>query len=97
MPISNEKSVVLYRVIQESLTNAMRHAMSREVNITLSKSAINDISFEITNAIFDTTPFIFGFGLNNMRRRVEEVKGTLSIYQTETDFVVTGHIPSEVE
>ena len=97
VPISNEKSVVLYRVIQESLTNAMRHAMSREVNITLGKSAINDISFEITNTIFDTTPFVFGFGLTNMKRRVEEVKGTLSIYQTETDFVVTGNIPSEVE
>ena len=36
-PLKNEKSVVLYRVIQEGLTNAMRHAGSREVQVTLRK------------------------------------------------------------
>ena len=93
VPLTNDKSVILYRVIQESLTNAMRHAQSREVHITLGKSATGDISFEITNAIFYSKAFTFGFGLTNMKSRLEEMKGTLNVYQTEKHFVVNGTIP----
>ncbi len=94
MPISNEKSVVLYRIIQEGLTNAMRHAGSREVQVILGKSAIGDLSFEISNKVFTPKPFTFGFGLNNMRARAEEVGGSVEIYQTDENFFVIGSIPS---
>jgi signal transduction histidine kinase len=94
VPLTNEKSVVLYRVIQEALTNAMRHAGSREVQVTIGKSAIGAISFEIKNAIFNPNPFTYGFGLTNMKKRLEEIEGTLEVYQTEKQFVVTGTIPS---
>ncbi|MBP2076747.1 sensor histidine kinase [Oceanobacillus polygoni] len=93
IPLSNEKSVVLYRVIQEALTNAMRHAQSREVKITLGKTATEDISFEIMNAVFEPKPFQFGFGLSSMKNRVEEVGGKLTVYQTEKHFIVSGMIP----
>lgn len=95
VPLTNEKSVVLYRVIQEGLTNAMRHAGSREVQVTLGKSAIGAISFEIKNTIFNPKPFSFGFGLTNMKKRIEEIQGTLEVYQTEKQFVVSGTIPSK--
>ncbi|RDW18126.1 sensor histidine kinase [Oceanobacillus arenosus] len=93
--MSNAKNVALYRVIQESLTNAMRHAGSREIQVTLGKSATGDISFEIKNTVFDPTPFTYGFGLTNLKQRINEVKGTVTIYQTETEFVVAGSIPRE--
>ncbi|WP_235793965.1 sensor histidine kinase [Virgibacillus salidurans] len=92
--LSNEKSVVLYRVIQEALTNAMRHAQSREVHVTIGKSATEAISFKITNAIHDEKPFVYGFGLTNMKKRVGEVNGNLDVYQTDKQFVVTGTIPN---
>ncbi|PAV29771.1 hypothetical protein CIL05_10425 [Virgibacillus profundi] len=95
VPLTNEKSVVLYRVIQEALTNAMRHAGSREVHIILGKSATGDIAFEIKNSIFNAKPFTFGFGLSNMKSRVEELYGSLSVYQTDEQFIVNGIIPSE--
>ncbi|RDW19822.1 sensor histidine kinase [Oceanobacillus chungangensis] len=95
VPMTNDRSVALYRVIQESLTNAMRHAGSREVQVILGKSATGDISFEINNAVLNPPPITYGFGLTNMKRRIDEVKGTLSIYQTDRQFVVTGSIPSE--
>lgn len=95
VPLTNEKSVVLYRVIQEALTNAMRHGQSREIHITLGKSATDDISFQITNTVFHTKSFKYGFGLTNMKKRVEEIHGILEVYQTETRFVVVGTIPSE--
>ncbi|MFD2195544.1 sensor histidine kinase [Oceanobacillus bengalensis] len=95
IPLSNEKNVTLFRVIQESLTNAMRHARSREVQITLGKSATADLSFEIINTVFDPKNFTFGFGLNSMKERVEQVDGRLNVYQTKKEFVVAGTIPSE--
>ncbi|MDG5473554.1 sensor histidine kinase [Jeotgalibacillus sp. ET6] len=92
-PISNETSVVLYRVIQEALTNAMRHAQSREVHITLGKSAADSLSFEIRNSIFKAEAFSYGFGLTNMKKRAEELDGNLEAYQTEKEFIVRGAIP----
>ncbi|MGX9930938.1 sensor histidine kinase [Virgibacillus salarius] len=93
IPLTNQKSVVLYRVIQEALTNAMRHAQSREVDVTLGKAATGAVSFEISNAVFDSEPFTEGFGLTNMKKRVDEVKGSMEIYRTEKKFIVSGMIP----
>ncbi|ALX49509.1 histidine kinase [Lentibacillus amyloliquefaciens] len=93
VPLSNEKSVILYRVIQEALTNAMRHAQSREVHVTLGKSAVEEVSFEIANTIQHVKPFEYGFGLSNMEKRVEEIDGFLDVYQTDEKFVVKGTIP----
>ncbi|GLO65519.1 histidine kinase [Oceanobacillus kimchii] len=93
VPLSNDKSVILYRIIQEAITNAMRHANSREVNVILSKSADGALTFEITNAIFESKQFELGFGLKNMKVRVAEVNGTLNVYQLENRFIVSGRIP----
>jgi signal transduction histidine kinase len=95
VPLSNEHSVVLYRVIQEALTNTMRHGRSREVRVVLGKSAIGDVTFEITNSIHHHQPIEFGFGLTNMRKRVEEVKGRLDVYQKDNLFYVSGVIPAQ--
>lgn len=91
----NEKSVVLYRVIQEALTNAMRHAQTREIHVILGRSANGDIAFEISNQQFEAKAYELGFGLTNMEARINQVNGTLHIYQTEKQFVVSGTIPSQ--
>ncbi|WP_080874009.1 sensor histidine kinase [Oceanobacillus timonensis] len=93
VPISNVKSVILYRVIQEGITNAMRHANSREVFVTLSKSADDAIRFEISNKIHEVKAFKPGFGLSNMRSRVEELEGKLETHQLPDKFVLSGRIP----
>ncbi|BAC13024.1 sensor histidine kinase [Oceanobacillus iheyensis] len=93
VPLSNDKSVILYRIIQEAITNAMRHANSREVNVILSKSADGALTFEISNAIFESKQFELGFGLRNMKERVVEVNGTLNAYKLEKRFIVSGRIP----
>lgn len=90
VPITNEMSVVLYRVIQEALTNIMRHGDTRDAQVILSKSATDDIQFEISNNIRRPKPFTMGFGLKNMKERVEELNGNIHIYQTENQFIVTG-------
>ncbi|MFS0821120.1 sensor histidine kinase [Bacillus sp. 1P02SD] len=91
--LTNQQSVVLYRVIQEGLTNAMRHAHSREVQVVLGKTADGHMEFVIKNRIYKKEPFQEGFGLTNMRKRVEEVDGILTVYQTDEQFVIKGIIP----
>lgn len=91
--LTNEESVVLYRVIQEGLTNAMRHAHVREVHVELGRTAVGHIEFQIKNRIPRKTVFSEGFGIRNIRERVEKLGGELYAYQTETHFHLKGHFP----
>jgi len=95
VPLSNEHGIVLYRVIQEALTNVMRHSTSKQVHVLIGKSAIDSLSFTISNPISRKEKFKFGFGLNNMKARVVEIGGQLEVYQTEDEFVIQGMIPYE--
>lgn len=47
--LSNTKNIQLYRIIQEALTNAMRHGDTREVKVILGKTALGHLSFEMRN------------------------------------------------
>lgn len=94
LSLTNEVGVGLYRVIQEALTNAMRHAEAREVQVILGTTADNQLSFTIQNSILDTNLWEYGFGLKTMRKRVESLKGKVNIYQTENMFIVSGMLPS---
>jgi signal transduction histidine kinase len=88
--LNNEQSITLYRCIQEGLTNAMKHAHVREINITLGKTAIGDLQFEVSNAISRQNGFQPGFGLTNMKERIERIGGNLTMHQTEKEFVLKG-------
>lgn len=91
--LSPEKNVILYRVIQEALTNAMRHARTKNVHITLGKTAIDDVLFEIENDITPSSPIQEGFGLSQMRKRIEEIDGTIAIHSLDGKFNIRGVIP----
>ncbi len=93
--LTNEQSIVLYRSIQEALTNTMKHGSSKDVTVTLGKTAIGDLEWMITNVIVSPAPFVLGFGLTAMKERVEEQKGQLRIYQTEKAFIIEGSMPVE--
>ncbi|WP_062106706.1 sensor histidine kinase [Bacillus niameyensis] len=91
--LSNAQSIVLYRSIQEALTNAMKHGSSREVELTLGRTAIGEIEWVISNVIHEPKPFELGFGLTAMRERIEEQAGQLRIYQTDKEFIIEGSMP----
>ncbi|RHW38523.1 sensor histidine kinase [Lysinibacillus yapensis] len=92
-PLTNEQSVVLYRVLQESLTNAMKHSQSKEVEVILGVNSIQHIQFEVTNKIIGDTPIIQGFGLTSMQERLQEIGGELRIIRTEQHFTLNGFFP----
>ncbi|MRG87499.1 sensor histidine kinase [Salinibacillus xinjiangensis] len=95
--LSNQQNVALYRVLQESLTNAMKHAHSQEVKVVLALNAIGGLTFKVTNKLHSSEKWQWGFGLTNMKKRVEELGGKLNVYQREDEFVVDGYLPVEGE
>src|SRR5699024_12321647 len=46
---SNEQGVTLYRVIQEALTNVMRHSESKAVQIEIGQEPVDGIAYKDKN------------------------------------------------
>jgi signal transduction histidine kinase len=87
----------LYRLVQESLTNARKHAPAAVVSIALSGSEADGLSLEIRNPLgFQpaTTPGA-GLGLVGLRERLELAGGTLSVGREQAHWVVRGWVPWE--
>jgi len=93
--LSNMKNAVLYRTIQEGLTNAMKYGSTRDVFISIGVSPIGHLTFEIKNAFNHKHPIHKGFGLDNMSRRLEEAGGKLAIQQLNQQFILAGSLPTE--
>lgn len=96
-PLSNKQSIVIYRAIQESLTNMMRHSHTREADIHFKLLADRYVQFSVSHPIKEKVELVEGFGLSNMRNRLEEIDGKLTISQHNFIFKVTGQFPVETE
>ncbi len=79
LPDHPDAAAVVYRVVQESLTNAARHAPGAPVHVTSVRS-VRGIELDITNPAgrFRGTPRGGGFGLVGLTERVRALGGELS-------------------
>jgi signal transduction histidine kinase len=79
-PLSNELSIAIYRIIQESLTNICKYANATKIDVQLLS---NDFKLNLTiqdNGIgFDLNQATKGFGLHSMRQRTEALGGNFYI------------------
>ena len=91
--LSNKQSVVLYRSIQESLTNMMRHGKTRKGTVEFAILGKQVIQFKVSHAIDEKISIKEGFGLGSMRQRLEELGGYLSISQDNGQLTVSGTMP----
>ena len=71
----------VYRILQEAITNALRHADAKKISISIAPAKTPDF---ITIMIKDdghglSDAAIMGRGLSNMRRRAHEIGGQLAI------------------
>ncbi|MDF2669168.1 MAG: sensor histidine kinase [Paenibacillus sp.] len=90
-PLSNSQSIAVYRVIQEALTNAMRHSNVREAEIMFEAPGGGSVlRFEVVNRQKDNKPFMEGFGLQSMRERMEQAGGQLELVAYDSHFIVRG-------
>ena len=93
IPISNKQSIVLYRVLQECLTNAMKHSQSKEVDVILTVDSLQQLLFEVKNKVVSNLPLVKGFGLTNMEGRLREINGQLRVLRDDKNFIVRGTFP----
>lgn len=81
--LSESQSLNLYRIIQEALSNSLRHGHAENVNISL-QFLQDSIYSQIKDDGVGCEEIRYSFGLNTIRERVQELKGTINIY-TEKD------------
>jgi two-component system sensor histidine kinase UhpB len=77
-PLSPEAEVVVYRVAQEALTNAARHAEAREVELSLQRLG-GSVVLEVRDDGRGFTGLAEGSGLMGMRERAALVRAELSV------------------
>jgi signal transduction histidine kinase len=94
-PLTGEQAFVIYRSVQEALTNTMKHSTVREAEIMFEAPGGSIFRFEISNPISERHPYQEGFGLTSMRERLERFGGGLEVFQTEEQFIVRGYLKLE--
>ncbi|WP_336824842.1 sensor histidine kinase [Sporosarcina sp. USHLN248] len=91
-PLTGEQSFVIYRAVQEALTNIMKHSSAKEAQVMFECPGGSVFRFEVVN-ITDPNPlFQEGYGLKAMRERLEKAGGLLEIQHDGRHFIVRGHI-----
>ncbi|WP_404447133.1 sensor histidine kinase [Sutcliffiella horikoshii] len=92
-PLSNEQNIALYRFVQEGITNAMRHGSSKEISITLEIIGEHSFQANVENKVETLRMVEEGFGLQNMRKRMEGLNGRMEREVIEGYFTVKGIFP----
>lgn len=83
----------LYRVVQEALTNVLRHAAAAEVSVEL---RVRSEGVELTvsdDGVGFQSPLVLGRGLNGMRERVRALNGIFDLHRVNDRTVVRCLLP----
>lgn len=84
--LDKEVELALYRVVQELLTNAMKHSLASEVKVSLYKNNQNLFLLYIDNGIgIDMTKLNDSFktmGIFGIKERIKSIGGTIEINST---------------
>ncbi|MES2275043.1 MAG: sensor histidine kinase [Bacteroidota bacterium] len=83
--IESNVETVLYRVIQESVNNVIKHSKASKLDITLNRDAAGITAVIADNGIGFNTQYkdsYAGIGLKNIAARIEYLKGTVTYYSS---------------
>jgi signal transduction histidine kinase len=85
----------LYRIIQEALTNAVKHAGAEQIHVTVNQTeGTLRVRVADDGRGFDPAAATAGFGLTGMRERVALLGGELEIASSGSGTVLTAVLPS---
>ncbi len=98
--LSRETELVVFRVVQECLTNVIRHSESKEAFVSVAVSegvvivAVRDSGKGIPSEKLDQMQLRgFGVGIRGMRERVRQLGGTLTIESDSRGTTVSVRFP----
>ena len=88
---------IIYRIVQESISNAVRHGVTSEIDVKVDVNACGGVDVEVADdgGGLESTKRL-GNGLTGMRERVTSRGGTLEVGNTAdgSGTCVSAHIPS---
>ena len=77
--LDNQIEISLYRIIQELISNILKHAKATEITVSITRQDGNlNILVEDNGKGFDTNLVYEGMGLKNIRSRVEKLNGKIN-------------------
>ena len=93
-PMPPELEVVAFRVLQEMLTNAIKHGR-RDRPVLVERHWEGDLRIEVQNTVSEESGQSGGQGLVGMRRRLESVGGRLDVRRRSDPptFTATAWVP----
>lgn len=89
--LDEDEELAVYRIIQESITNAIKHSHADTIDLKIQKSE-NAIRISIHDNGIGCPDIHFGFGLSHMQSRIEMLHGELKVW-TENGFSIEAVIP----
>ena len=99
LALTDEAREILYRVVQESLNNAVRHARPSRVEVEVARVGDGEVMARITDdGAPSGKPDGLGFGLIGMRERVAGAHGVMTIDRGAAGgWTVTARLPVGVD
>ena len=91
LKFSEDEEDVIYRIVQESVTNAIRHGKAKNIEITMERE-YSIVSIIIKDDGIGAKDIKQGFGLHHMKERIDLLKGALT-YDGSDGFTVIAKIP----
>ncbi len=95
---SSRDGMNIYRLIQEAVNNAIKHAKASQIDVSLTESN-NKINIVISDngKGFDLATAEVGNGLNTMKKRASELKGNFKIESAENGTSIYLSLPNQTE
>jgi signal transduction histidine kinase len=92
--LSPELETTVYRIVQEALTNVVKHARADHARVSV-RAADGQLEIEVSDdgAGFDPAVATSGFGVAGMRERVGLSGGRLSVTPSDTGTRVRAELP----
>lgn len=94
--VTDPVGTVLYRIVQEALTNCHKHGAGGTVRVRIRISIGHEITVIINNPTAGpaAAPSGTGFGLTGLHERVATVRGTLTAGPTPDGWELTARLPA---
>lgn len=84
--------VAAYRIVQESVTNVVKHAAQRHAEVRVDHGA-EAVEILVSSAAAPGTSLVEGFGIASMRRRAEDVGGSCEVTVQGHELLVHARLP----
>ena len=82
-PLSPTQGIYIFRIMQEAINNAVKHAQSTQISVRLTEDGhFLSLSVRDNGIGFNREIALPGDGLKNMRYRSEELNGRVDIRST---------------